>query len=90
MCPGCLSADSEWVPVSGRGTVHSWVTYTTSPHPAFTSPHTVILVELDEGPRLVSMAEGIAAEELEVGMPVDVVFDDVDEHMTLFKFMKAA
>lgn len=90
MCPQCQSMESEWVPVSGKGTVYSWVTYAESPHPAFDAPHTVVLVELEEGPRLVSNPAGITAEELEIGMPVRVVYDDVDDALTLFKFERAA
>jgi len=80
--------ESEWVPVSGRGKVYSWVTYAESPHPGFTSPHTVVLVELDEGPRLVSNPVGI--DHLHIGLPVQVVFDDVTDEFTLFKFEPAA
>lgn len=90
MCPQCQSMESEWVPVTGRGTIHSWVTYAESPHPAFDSPHTVVLVELEEGPRVVSNTVGIAAEDLRIGMPVSVVFEDVDDTLTLFKFERAA
>lgn len=89
MCPSCNETESEWVAVSGRGTVHSWVTYAESPHPAFPSPHTVVLVELDEGPRLVSNVVGIAADALEVGMAVSVVFEEVEDDFTLFKFQAA-
>lgn len=90
MCPGCHSMESEWVAVSGRGKVHSWVTYADSPHPGFSSPHTVVLVELDEGPRLVSNPVGIPTEELEIGLPVQVRFDDLSDDFTLFKFERAA
>lgn len=90
MCPDCNSMDSEWVEVSGSGKVYSWVTYAESPHPGFDSPHTVVLVELDEGPRLVSNTVGIAADELEIGAPVRVVFDDVGDDFTLFKFERTA
>ncbi len=90
MCPGCNSMESEWVPVSGRGKVYSWVTYAESPHPGFPSPHTVVLVELDEGPRLVSNPVGITADELEIGLPVQVVYEDVSDEFTLFKFEPAA
>lgn len=89
MCPGCQSRRSEWVQVRGRGTIHSWVTYAEAPHPAFGSPHTVVLVELEEGPRLVSNPVGIAPEDLEIGMPVEVIFEEVDDALTLFKFKAA-
>ncbi|MCC7078017.1 MAG: OB-fold domain-containing protein [Acidimicrobiia bacterium] len=89
MCPRCQSAESEWVPVSGRGKIHSWVTYPESPHPAFEAPYSVILVELDEGVRLVSNPSGIAPEELEMDMPVEVVFEDVSDDFALYKFKRA-
>jgi uncharacterized OB-fold protein len=82
--------ESEWVPVSGEGTIYSWVTYAEAPDPAFESPHTVVLVQLAEGPRVVSNVVGIAPEELEVGLPVRVVFEDVDDALSLFKFERAA
>ncbi|MCZ7631324.1 MAG: OB-fold domain-containing protein [Microthrixaceae bacterium] len=90
MCPNCQSAESEWVKVSGNGTIYSWVTYAESPHEGFDSPHTVVLVELDEGPRLVSMPVDIPEADLEIGMRVSVLYEDIDEDLTLFKFERAA
>lgn len=90
MCPQCQSMESEYTAVSGRGAIHSWVTYSESPHPAFGSPHTVVLVDLEEGPRVVSNVVDVAAEDLEIGMPVQVVFEDVDDDLTLYKFERAA
>ncbi|KAA0232257.1 MAG: hypothetical protein JJLCMIEE_03299 [Acidimicrobiales bacterium] len=89
MCPDCRCAESEWVPVSGRGTVHSWVTYDESPHPAFAAPYSVLLVELEEGARLVSNPVDIAPDELEIGMPVRVVFRDEGDDFTVFLFERA-
>lgn len=90
MCPRCRSAESEWVTASGHGTIYSWVTYRESPHPAFDAPHSVVLVELDEGVRLVSNPVDIPPDDLEIGMPVEVVFEDVDDELTLFAFRRAA
>ncbi len=86
MCPSCHSQESKWVPVSGKGSIYSWVTYTESPNPAFPSPHTVVLVELEEGPRLISNVVGIEPDELEIGLPVSVVYEDLDDALTVFKF----
>lgn len=55
-CPSCLAADYLWQPASGRGRVLSWVVY----HKAYAEhlesrlPYDVTLVELEEGPRLLS------------------------------------
>jgi uncharacterized OB-fold protein len=68
--------------------VHSWVTYRESPHPAFKAPYSVVLVELEEGVRLISNMIDTGPEEISIGMPVEVVFDDVAEELTLPKFRK--
>lgn len=90
MCPSCRSTEHEWVPASGRGTIHSWVTYNESPHPAFEAPYSVVLVELDEGVRIVSNPAGIEPDELQVGMAVEVTFEQVDDDLTVYKFKRAA
>ena len=55
-CPACLQADPKWERASGKGRVVSWVVYHTAYHPAFESrlPYNVALVELAEGPRLLT------------------------------------
>ena len=55
-CPRCLAADWEWTAASGRGRLISWVVYHQAFHPAFADrlPYNVAVVELDEGPRLVT------------------------------------
>ena len=47
------------------------------------------MVELDEGPRLVTNLVGCAGDAVRVGMPVTVVFDDVAAETTLPKFRPA-
>lgn len=61
-CPGCLAADSDWVPASGGARLISWVVYHVAYHPAFEKrlPYHVAVVELDEGPRLISNLVGLA------------------------------
>lgn len=89
MCPECRSLETEWVPSAGRGTIHSWVTYRNSPHPGFKAPYSVVLVELEEGVRVVSNLVDVTPEEVSIGMPVEVVFDQVTEEVVLPKFRKA-
>jgi len=67
-CPKCLASEPEWTIASGKGRVISWVIYHHAYHEAFKTrlPYNVALVELDEGPRLISNIvnpdAGIAAE----------------------------
>ena len=87
-CPKCHSFEKEWAPSSGRGIVHSWVTYRESPHPGFKAPYSVVLVELEEGMRLISNMVDVGPEDVTIGMSVEVTFDDVAEGLTLPKFRK--
>ena len=83
MCPACNSFSHEWVPVSGRGRVWSWVIAHPPVLPAFADrvPYNVVVVELDEGVRMVGnlLDEGDIVE----GMPVEVTFTDIEEGVTL-------
>jgi uncharacterized OB-fold protein len=88
-CPKCRSFEKEWAPSSGRGAIYSWVTYLESPHPGFKAPYSVVLVEMEEGVRLISTMVDLAPGEISIGMPVEVVFDDVAEGLILPKFRKA-
>lgn len=87
-CPHCLAERLEWVKASGRGTVYTWTVFHRAYHPAFASdvPYAVVAIELDEGPRLVSNLVNCNIEDIKVGMPVEVVFDDVTEEVSLPKF----
>jgi len=87
-CPSCLSDEMEWVRVSGRGTVHTWTVFHRVYHPAFDGdvPYAVVMVELEEGPRLATNLVDCKIEDIKVGMPVEVVFDDVTKEITLPKF----
>ena len=55
-CPRCLSDDVSWQPSAGRGRLISWVVYHQAFHPAFAErlPYNVAVVELEEGPRLIT------------------------------------
>jgi len=59
-CPRCLSPASVWEEASGRARLVSWVVYHIAFHPAFRSrlPYTVAVVEMVEGPRLISNIVG--------------------------------
>jgi len=87
-CPHCLAADFAWTPVSGTGKVFSFVTFHRVYHPAFAKevPYVVALVELAEGPRLLTNIVGIKPEVVTCDMPVKVVFDDVEPGVSVPKF----
>ncbi|MBE0415430.1 MAG: Zn-ribbon domain-containing OB-fold protein [Dehalococcoidia bacterium] len=91
MCPKCGSWNVEWVKVGGRGKVYTWTVAVQPFHPGFFEdvPYAVVIVELEEGVRMVSNIVDCAPEEIYIGMPVEVVFDDVTEEVTLPRFRTA-
>ena len=90
-CPHCLSEQAEWTPVSGRGTVYSWIVMHQIYDPAFKAeaPYNVAIVELAEGPRLTTNIVDCSNDVIQIGMPLVVAYDDVSEQITLAKFRPA-
>ena len=79
-------------PVSGRGTVFSYAVMHQVYHPGFAAevPYAVVVVELAEGARLVSNLVDCPLRDVTIGMPVEVVFEEVTPEVTLPKFRPAA
>jgi uncharacterized protein len=90
-CPRCLGSDLEWVPVSGRGRLHSFTTINQPANAAFRDdvPYVYAVVQLLEGPRMISNLVECDVESVSVDMPVEAVFDDVTPEWTLVKFKPA-
>lgn len=65
--PGTGAQDLEWVAASGKGTVHA-VTVVRRKDPA--DSYNVVLVDLEEGPRLMSRVDGIPVDQVKIGMAV--------------------
>ena len=91
VCPECLSEESEWARVSGRGTVTTWVVFHRKYFESFAAdlPYHVVQVQLDEGPRLTANVVDVPNDEMHIGMPVEAVFDDVTPEITLVRFRRA-
>jgi uncharacterized OB-fold protein len=91
VCPSCGTADHEWVQLSGRGTVFSFVVMHRVYHPGFADkvPYVVAVIELEGGPRLLSNVVGIAPHEVRCDMPVRVTFDERRGEMTIPQFVPA-
>jgi uncharacterized OB-fold protein len=81
--------EMEWTEASGRGTVATFNIMYTAFHPGFRDevPFAFAMVQLDEGPMTGSTIVDCRPEEVYVGMPVEVVYDDVEElELTLPRF----
>jgi uncharacterized OB-fold protein len=80
-CPHCWSEDVHPVRASGTGKLYTYSTVYVNDLAPFKErlPYVAAIVELDEGPRLMTTIEGAGPEQLRVDMPVTVAFRPVDE-----------
>ena len=90
LCPCCLSIDASWEGVSGRGQVFSFAVFRHAYNNPWSEriPYDVALIELQEGPRILSNVVGVPVEGIRVGMPVTVVFE-VEEGVAIPRFRPA-
>jgi uncharacterized OB-fold protein len=77
-CPHCWSPEWEWVEAGGRATVVSWVVYHTAFDKRFSDrlPYNVAVVELDEGPRMITNLIDIHADEDVIGRKAVLAFEE--------------
>lgn len=87
VCPFCFSGEFTWEQVSGQGVITSLIIFHKSYHPQFDNdmPLAAALVELAEGPRLITNIVQADETPLVSGLPVEVVFED-HEDFTLPQF----
>ena len=84
VCMKCMSRNLEWREVSGKGKVYSYtITYTAPKGFEDMVPYVVASIDLEEGVRLLSNIVDCKPEEVEVGMEVEVTFEDLNEEMKL-------
>ena len=88
VCPVCLSSSTEWVRASGRATVYSYTVTYQNQAPGFREslPYVLAVVELEEGPRMMTNVVGCVPGDVHVGMAVEVEYEDVTAEITLAKF----
>lgn len=88
LCPECHSTNSNWIESSGKGTIWSWCVFYRPYFKGFEPemPYNVVLVELDEGPKMYSNLLGVANDQLRIGMRVRAVFEAATDEVTLVKF----
>ena len=92
VCPRCLGAELDWERLSGRGTLHTF----TVVHRGLRGfplgpPYVIAIVELAEGPRLMTnlVGSGTDPASIRIGMAVEVVFEDVTPEVSLPRFRPA-
>jgi uncharacterized OB-fold protein len=90
-CPSCWSDDVEWYEASGRATVYTYSTVYVNDLPPFGPqvPYVAAVVELEEGPRMMTRLVECTKDEITLGMPVEVTYTDLDEELKIAVFRPA-
>ena len=85
LCTNCHSAALNWIEASGRGTVYSRTIIRQNPSRSFKHliPFVVALIDLDDGPRMMSNVVGTPAEDVKIGDRVHVTFEPVSDAAAL-------
>jgi uncharacterized protein len=89
-CPACASREVSVFPASGKGVLYSYVIHHRKV-PGFTPPYAIAVVQLDEGPRMMTNIVECAQtpEALQLDMKVEVAFEKMDDEITLPLFRPA-
>jgi uncharacterized OB-fold protein len=91
-CPRCSSRDVEWFTASGRGRLYSYV-INYRPAMGFHdwTPYVIAVVELEEGPRLMTNIIGVepTPDNLPIDLPLQVTWERQDDTITLPLFRPA-
>jgi uncharacterized OB-fold protein len=89
-CPTCAARDVAVFAASGKGRLYSYVIHH-RPVPGFIPPYAIAVVELDEGPRLMTNIVDCpqTPEALQLDMPVEITFEKLDDDITLPLFRPA-
>lgn len=92
ICPICHSDRAEWTEVSGKGKIYTFIVYHKVFHPGFENdvPYIVASIELEEGPRILSNVINCSIDTVNCDMPVQVVWEDINEEISLPKFEPVA
>jgi uncharacterized OB-fold protein len=85
VCPGCMSSALEWRPASGLGVVYTMTVEHKPQNPAIGggAPYVVALIDLEEGARMMSNVFGCPPDDVYVGMPVRVAWDELSDGRNL-------
>jgi uncharacterized OB-fold protein len=88
LCPECHSSAVEWTAASGRGRVYTYTVVYHATHAAMADkvPYISALIELEEGPRVLTNLRHCAEDDVRIGMPVAVLFEELTDEITLPQF----
>lgn len=89
LCAACGAREWSWAPTAGRGRVYTWTVTHRPTDPAFAEhlPYAVLVVELEEGPRVVGNLVGLDPSELRLDLAVRVRLDRRSDAVALVDFV---
>jgi uncharacterized OB-fold protein len=95
ICSRCHSESATWTRVSGFGRIFTYTVVYRAPTPAYQrdAPYVIVHVDLTEGPRIIGNLVGCPLDQVCIGMPVEVAFEDLDldgSGITLYRFRPAS
>jgi len=90
-CPRCWSENVEWYEASGKATLYTWSVVYRNDQPPFRErvPYVAAVVDLQEGPRMMTNVVDTPFEDLRVGMQLQVTFMPISEDFTIPVFVPA-
>ncbi|WP_371734560.1 Zn-ribbon domain-containing OB-fold protein [Allopusillimonas soli] len=91
ICASCSSDQYDWHALSGRGIIWSYCVFHKDyfPNESRKIPYVVVLIQLEEGPRVFSNMTDVDVNSLQIGLPVRAIFEDQPNAETLLRFRLA-
>ena len=91
LCPNCHTEGATWTPISGHGEVYTYTVVRRAPTPAFQeeAPYAIAHVTMDESFRMISRVVRIDPDDVRIGMPVRIAYEEATPEWTLFVFEPA-
>jgi uncharacterized protein len=88
ICPRCHAGKATWTRISGRGDVYTYTVVRRAPTPAYQeeAPYVLVHVTMAEGFRMIASLTGAAPQDVHIGMPVQLAYQDVTPEWTLCTF----
>ena len=92
ICNHCHSDQLTWTPISGHGEIYTYTVVRRAPTPAYAedAPYTLAHVTMDEGFRMIGKLNGVAPEDVRIGSPVQITYQEVTPEWTLMEFEPVA
>lgn len=92
VCATCRSEESEWQEVTGRGEVYTFTAVHRAIAPGQPLPTVIAVISLEGsgGLRIMSNLVDVDPEKIEIGMPVEVVWEDMSEDLAVPRFRPAS